>query len=963
MGSKGSNTIQTSQTYTANPAVGGAANLALSKATEAANQPFQLPVAPVAGLTPDQQAAFEGVRGAQGMTAPYFDAARGFVTQSAAPVTGAEVQNYYNPFAKNVFDNLAETFGRQTRDVTGRLTNAAGGVGADRIAVGQAELARQQGLAAGQTAANLYLPALQAAQQDKQRQAQAGFAMGALGPAAQAAELQGSGALLNIGGLQQQQRQAELMAPYQHEVARQAYPFQTAQFLSGITGGLAPSLGGTTTGQQTGPKPSMLSQVLGAGLGITGMFGQMGGFGGFGGFGGGMGKGSGGYSPSYMGGADPSGMLIYGPGFRRGGVVRRDNGGAIPDIVPDVELRPGPFPMPIPMPSGGGGAGGGSPSGGTAGKDQPEWMKYAAMAAKFAPMLFGAPPIPMGAGGRARNFDGYNPFASGGAVEPMDAGTGFAEGGTIDLVPGPDGAFSFNDRFQPAVDAVQAGIFDPQGANFTTGQPFLPMPRPRPAMASAEPGFMPSQTQPVAQPYAPAPMAYTEGVDSPENASTADFGANDESGLMAPQPDRATDFARSPWAALTAAGFGMMAGTSPFAGVNIGKGALEGTKVLERQRQLGTQERRVDLEAKRLMQQAQQFLKGHGLKERQLDESIRQHNWQSMQPVKIGMDEIGRDVYALRDPRTGRYVRIDPKTGQPWQSSAVTQTEVPAVQAPAADAALPPGAQPAASEIPKHIRAEILDTLEPQIANQVKALAEGRMPFPSGQALRTPYWQNMMRLVTQYDPSFDAVNYNARATTRRNFATGVEARNITALNTVMGHLDTLDKAGDALDNFRSNSFGPGSKAMNEMRRWYLSNKQDPRVKNFETAAEAVANELERAFRGSTTAIAGIRSWREKMNPAMSPEEMKEANKTLTKLLASRIDAMGDQYSRGMGTTKDPLTLLSPDAQATFNRLAKGEKAPAGAPKLSDADRQALDWAKTNPNDPRAAAIKKRLGVP
>jgi hypothetical protein len=43
------------------------------------------------------------------------------------------------------------------------------------------------------------------------------------------------------------------------------------------------------------------------------------------------------------------------------------------------------------------------------------------------------------------------------------------------------------------------------------------------------------------------------------------------------------------------------------------------------------------------------------------------------------------------------------------------------------------------------------------------------MQFPNGPALKTPYWQNMLRNVAQFDPEFDAVNYNARSKTRADF--------------------------------------------------------------------------------------------------------------------------------------------------------------------------------------------------
>jgi len=953
MGSKGSNKVETSQTqtYTPNPAVGQAGTQAVNMATAAANQPFQQPIAPVAGLTPDQLAAFQTVRNAQGIANPYFTSAANYANASAAPITEADIQNYYNPYAKSIFDNLAETFGQQNRNVTGQLTQAAGGVGADRIAVGQSELARQQGLTAGQTAASIYQSALAAAQNEKQRQAQGAFALGSLGPAAQAAQLQGAGAQLNVGGLQQQQSQAELNAPYQNTLARLAYPFQTAQYLAGVTGGVAPALGGTTAGQSTQvstpAQPSALSQILGAGLGIAGtvMGGPLGGSIGSGlgsliGGGGGKGSGtagfggtspmsmSGGYSsalnaPSYP---NPYGGSWYG---NRGGRVPRDAGGAVDDVVPTIEMKPGPYPQPMQMAAPGGGGGGAS--GGSGGSDL---SNIASAAMKILPMLLAQK------GGRILRH------ASGGAVNPFSIGQGFADGGAPD--PGSPSAF-INDRFMdiPQAPAANASPFPVlNGDAIGPGKPMAwdatPVAAPRGVVPPAPPAAAPSRTfgrQPFAvqQPMQPNPQ--DDGTDAVEEA---------------PAADRAATPPRSPWEALAAAGFGMMAGTSPFAGVNIGKGALEGLKVLEQQRQHGAQDRRVDLEAKRLMQQADQFMKSHGLRERQLQESIRQHDITQMQPVKIGTDELGRDVYARKDQATGQYIRIDPKTGQQWQEPEVTpKVEGAPAAAPAAvqtaaapvpeEAALPPGAKPVAGDAPAGVRQDFLDKLPPESANLVKGISEGRIPVT---AIPQKQRQAVLNLVTQYDPSFDAVNYNARARTRANFAsTGVEGRNITALNTVLGHINTLDKKGAALDNWKTDDWGPATKTFNEARKWVLEHKQDPRVKEFDAAADAVSNELEKAFRGSQTAISGIKSWRALMHAGMSPEEMRETNKTLAQLLGSRIEAMGKAYNSGMGTTKDPMTFLSPEAQQTFDRLMTGKKTGGERPKPTQAD---IDYARAHP---------------
>jgi hypothetical protein len=214
------------------------------------------------------------------MAQPYLGAGANYLMGSAAPVTGQDVSQYYNPMANQVMSQLQNIFGNQMRTLTGNVTQQAGGVGADRIGVAQSNLANQQGLAAGQTMANLYYPALQAAQQQRQMMAGAGFGLGQLGPAAQTSQLQGIQALLGAGGQQQGLAQAMMNAQYQQQLGQIAYPFQTGQYLAGITGGLAPAMGGQTTGAaqttQTPAQPSGLAQGLGLGTAGIGALGSLG---------------------------------------------------------------------------------------------------------------------------------------------------------------------------------------------------------------------------------------------------------------------------------------------------------------------------------------------------------------------------------------------------------------------------------------------------------------------------------------------------------------------------------------------------------------------------------------------------------------------------------------------------------------------------------------------------------------
>ena len=207
---KGSNTTTTNQNQTYTPAGASQIQGALSQAQNAAQLPFNIPQAPVAGFSQDQQTAFQNVNNAQGMAQPYFNQAQNYFNQSAqAP----DVSQFFNPMVGAVTNQLNNIFGQQNSQNTGQLTQAAGGVGADRIAVGQSQLANQQGLAAGQTYANLYGQAQQAAQAQQNMLQSAGYGTAALGSQAQNAALTGAQAQLGTGGLQQQLAQAQLNSP------------------------------------------------------------------------------------------------------------------------------------------------------------------------------------------------------------------------------------------------------------------------------------------------------------------------------------------------------------------------------------------------------------------------------------------------------------------------------------------------------------------------------------------------------------------------------------------------------------------------------------------------------------------------------------------------------------------------------------------------------------------------------
>jgi hypothetical protein len=172
--------------------------------------------------------------------------------------------------------------------------------------------------------------------------------------------------------------------------------------------------------------------------------------------------------------------------------------------------------------------------------------------------------------------------------------------------------------------------------------------------------------------------------------------------------------------------------------------------------------------------------------------------------------------------------------------------------------------------------------------------------------------------VAQYDPTFDAVNYSARSKARNDFTSGKSAQNVTSYNTAIGHLGTLQQAAEALNN--------GSyPALNTVTNAYANATGDPRIKAFTTARQAVADELTRAFRLSGGNVSDIKGWEANINEAGSPEQLKAVIKQAVDLLGSRIHATADQYKRGMGTTANPLDLLTDSAKKTLRALPGGDQ--------------------------------------
>ena len=266
-GSKGTST--TSSTYSPPPQVQANYDYLANQAKSVAATPFQQYQGEmVAGLTPTQEAGIQNVNASAGLAQPYYGAGAGYVQQAATPFGQQQLNQYMSPYINDVVSqtmaNLGETNAQQQQQLLGNAISQ-GAFGGDRAGIAQAELARQQNLATGQTLANVlqggYGQALGQFNADQTRALQAGSTLGQLGTGAQAAGLQGAQAQLGAGAQQQAVQQAQDVANQQQFQAAQAYPFQTTQFLGNMLLGIGGQSGGTAL--TSTPGPNIGSQILG----------------------------------------------------------------------------------------------------------------------------------------------------------------------------------------------------------------------------------------------------------------------------------------------------------------------------------------------------------------------------------------------------------------------------------------------------------------------------------------------------------------------------------------------------------------------------------------------------------------------------------------------------------------------------------------------------------------------------
>jgi len=333
-----------------------------------------------------------------------------------------------------------------------------------------------------------------------------------------------------------------------------------------------------------------------------------------------------------------------------------------------------------------------------------------------------------------------------------------------------------------------------------------------------------------------------------------------------------------------------------------------------------------------------------------LDKSTTEANRHNLEMEKIQNLQVGREQ--ARDSEIRRHNQAVEDAANPLASllrggGPAGGAPVPAAPggAPGAPAGAPGGAPaggPASSATPGAAvlpppavnmqelatlhGPEFLAKLPPALQSEVRAYAEGRRPFPAGFALKSPYFQTLIQLVGQYDPTFDAANYNARNKARTDFVStnGNAGKQINALNTAIGHLDELATAAEALKNGNIQGYNAVSNRLMTAFGW--TGKTD-----FDTIAPKVADEVERLWRGSGGSEGSIERTLGSLNTNMGPDQLRSAISKTGKLIESKLEALEQQRDQALGPFGKDINVIFPKSRSTLSRLEGSTRPAAAAP--------------------------------
>lgn len=236
------------------------------------------------------------------------------------------------------------------------------------------------------------------------------------------------------------------------------------------------------------------------------------------------------------------------------------------------------------------------------------------------------------------------------------------------------------------------------------------------------------------------------------------------------------------------------------------------------------------------------------------------------------------------------------------------------------------------------------------IREQAEAIYNGDQPMPTGLGAANYRGRAVVdevnKIAQERGKAYDPTVYHQRQDTEKKFNTGQQGNAVRSMNTAIDHMDTLREKIKKLPNGQY-------PAVNAIMSDFGRSIGDPRYNSYDAAAGLIAAEVTKAIvaNGGT---GDERAEKERLLAVQNnPEALRQTLNSYTQLLGGQLKELKQQYQAGHGNNWD----------AKINPRTAQAIAESKVNRAWDAnDKQAADWVRANPNDPRADKVKQRLGL-
>lgn len=206
----------------------------------------------------------------------------------------------------------------------------------------------------------------------------------------------------------------------------------------------------------------------------------------------------------------------------------------------------------------------------------------------------------------------------------------------------------------------------------------------------------------------------------------------------------------------------------------------------------------------------------------------------------------------------------------------------------------------------------------PQVQSMVKAMLEGRQQPPSSFALSKPYWQNMLALANQADPTFDQTAWGARASARKDMTGGGKSYQLlNSGNTAIQHLGRLhDQIGDVSGvqvPLVGNLVNSGVNAVSQA-------SGVPGVNAYNDTLGHLSEETTKFYRGTGGNEADVARNMASLSPNLSTDQKKAGIANTVHLLFGALQPKVEQYNKTMGTNFPVSHFLSQKSVQTIQKM-------------------------------------------